>query len=314
MFICLLTTLAATAGGIVDRLAAVVDDDPVTLSEVYDAGGDYIRQNCIGTPSPDRCAVDLELEVLDTLIKWSLIRRELDNLGMRVTGEEVDRTIDMVIRENGFADRQELRAYIEEEGTRWENYRDQLKDRLRADRFRGAVLAPRVTVNEDELRDLYQRSQRFTVEEEVRLEVFGVQIPVEADATQRQTIVDETTEVVAGLRSGDLRWVDAAIEHDSAELRDVVGSRAYSRGQLAEPIDAVAFSAEIGVVNDPVEIGNVLFVIRVVERTDPDSARQPFEAVAPQLQNQLFEQKLIEAEEEWYQRARRETAVTILLD
>ena len=48
----------------VDRIAAVVNDDLITLSEIYEVGSDYIQDN-IGTDN----LRPIELEVLETLIQ-----------------------------------------------------------------------------------------------------------------------------------------------------------------------------------------------------------------------------------------------------
>ena len=92
-----LTAHAAT----VDRVAAVVNDEVIALSEVYDLGDSYIRQAC-PRMQPD-CITQAEVQVLESLIQRSLIRQELYRLGMQVTAEEIDRTIDQVGRDNGLS-------------------------------------------------------------------------------------------------------------------------------------------------------------------------------------------------------------------
>ena len=43
--IALLLALTAQAG-VVDKIAAIVDDEVIALSEVYELGGDFITENC----------------------------------------------------------------------------------------------------------------------------------------------------------------------------------------------------------------------------------------------------------------------------
>jgi parvulin-like peptidyl-prolyl isomerase len=56
----------------------------------------------------------------------------------------------------------------------------------------------------------------------------------------------------------------------------------------------------------------VLFVLRVDSKTEKSEVA-PFEEVKEQLRDQVFGEKLVDAEEEWYQRARREAAINVLL-
>ncbi len=306
----LLLVLAVSAG-VVDRVAAVVDGEVIALSEVYEMGGPYIAERCPGRQP--RCVYDMEMEVLDALIRRVLIRHELDELDLQVKGKDIDQAIDGVVRDNGLPDRAALREEIERQGLEWDTFRSDLADRLRVQRFQQAVLVPRVVVRDDEVRDVYKRTERSSRAEQVTLDAFGVILPADAD---EQAIADEVAaieQVVADLREGRADWEQVAAERDDAQLASVVGGRAYERGQLHEAVDEAAFSAEVGEVVGPIRVGRVLFVIRVRERGLGPPRVVPFEEVEEQLRNQLFQDKLQQAEDEWYQRARRLAAVEIKL-
>lgn len=295
---------------VVDRIAAVVDDDVIALSEVYALGGDYIRERC----DADRaCMTEMELEVLDALIQRALVRRELSKLDAQVTGEEIDQAITRIVQDAGMADRQALRAQLEAEGTRWDAFRDEIAEQLRTQRFQQRVIGPRVLIGDDEVADLYQRTVRKGRAPEARLSALGIVIPPDAPASLQEQMTAETQKLVDALNAGQIQWDEAVKTYDGAGLASIVGGRTYREGQLAGPIDAVAFSAEPGVVQPPVRVGNVLFVIRVDERGMGATAIPSLEEMDAQLRNQLFQEKVGAAEEEWYQRARREAAVDVLL-
>ena len=74
----------------------------------------------------------------------------------------------------------------------------------------------------------------------------------------------------------------------------------------------MVFSSPIGAVADPVLVGDVWYVLRVDERGNRTEAAS-FEEAKPRLHEQLQQRKIEEAEEEWYQRARREAAIDIKL-
>ena len=73
----------------VDRIAAVVNDDVITLSEVYELGREFIDARAqAGDVSERRIA---ELEVLDTLIRRRLVEQTAVELQIDATAEDVDR-------------------------------------------------------------------------------------------------------------------------------------------------------------------------------------------------------------------------------
>src|SRR6056300_1616568 len=76
----------------IDRIAAVVNSDIVLLSEVYEAGLDFIPT------APNRR--DAELEVLDSLILEKLVEQELNKLAMAVTEEELSKALKDVAKSN----------------------------------------------------------------------------------------------------------------------------------------------------------------------------------------------------------------------
>ena len=304
---------ASTASaGVVDRVAAVVDNEVIAISEVYELGSQYIQERC---PMRQKvCVRDMELEVLDALIKRVLIRSELNNLGMRVSGQDIDQAIDQVVRDNGMLDRQQLRQEVEAQGLRWDAFRDDMADRMRVQRFQQGVLMPRVVISEDEVRDIYKRTERSSRAEEVNLDAFGMLIPAEADEEQEAEVLSKAAELVAGLKAEELEWDAVVEEHDQAQLASVVGGRSYAEGQLNETVDQAAFAAKVGDIVGPVQVGKVLFVLRINSRGLGESRVIPFEEIAEQLRNQLFQEKLMEAEDEWYQRARRLSSVEVLIE
>jgi peptidyl-prolyl cis-trans isomerase SurA len=302
---------SVASAGVVDRIAAVVEDEVISLSQVYDLGSDYIKQRC-ATGGP-RCNHEMELEVLDALIKRVLIREELSRLGMRVTGKEIDQAINRMVAENGMNDRQELREALAREGVEWDAFREDLTESMRMQSFQGAVLSQRVVVREDELRDAYQRTARDSREEEISLDAMGILIPADADEEAAAAVVAATDAVIAALNAGEMTWEAAVAQHDSAGLSDIVGGRRYGPGELNQAVDTVAFAAEVGPVQPPIRVGNVLFVVRVTDKGLGEARVVPYEEVEAQLRNALFQAKIADAEEEWYQRARRLAAVEILL-
>ncbi len=306
--------LALASAATVDRIAAVVDDEVITLSEVYDLGGPYVVSACPG--ADDDCIRAAENEVLDTLIRRVLIRQELSGLGLQVTASDVDAAIDRTVREYQLEDRAALRAEVERAGKRWDTYREELFEFLRTQNFQGRVLAPRVSITDDELRDLYQRQARREVRQEALVQALGIVVPEGKTDEEVAEMVTQSEALVSALNAGAILWADAVRDYDSAELASVIGGQAYRQGVLVDPIDAAIFSPEVvpGNVIGPIPVGQVLALVRVDERRMSEGDVLPFEEVKDELRNQLFQDKLLEAEEEWYQRARRQASILNKID
>ncbi len=301
----LLLAGVAGAADLVDRIAAVVDDQPLALSEVYDLGGTFVNERC---PAPEpKCVREAELEILDALIKRELIRAELAELDLAVGGTDVDQAIDRIVAQYQMQDRQ---------GMRWDTYRDQIAEQLATQRFQGRVLAPRVSITDDELLAVYQKTAGPAEALEVKLQALGITIPMTATPEQITAMEAQAATVVADLNADRLAWPDAIRDFDAAHLADVFGSRTWREGQLVPQLDKLAFAAPLDVAQPPVRINNLIVVFEVDTREVGKSvATGPaFEDVKAKIQEQVFSLKLADAEEEWYQIARRQASVQILLE
>lgn len=302
--------LAAHAATI-DRVAAVVNDEVIALSEVYELGDGYIRQACPRL-LPD-CVEQAEVQVLESLIQRSLIRQELYRLGMQVTAEEIDRTIDQVGRDNGLLDRAALRREVERAGLAWDVYREQLTEQIRQMKFTEGVLRPRITVREDEVKERYRRATRdLEGPPTATVEALALSLPTEGGQEGMIATVTQARTLAAQVNAGELDWKTAIAEHDSglyAPREGLMGT--FRKGELMESLDAVVFAAELGVVSEPVVVGSAVFLVKVTEKKASDVLS--YEEAAPKLRDQIYQEKVERELEEWTASARRRASVRVLL-
>lgn len=307
----LLMSMAFGADGVVDRVAAVVDDDIVLLSDVYAMGSEFIAQKCTTPFNKTRCVHEAELQILDALIKQALIKRELDRLAASVGSADVDQALDSIVRDYGMADRDALRKEVTAAGLTWDAYRQQIRDSLQVQRFQQRVLAPRVTVTDDEVKDLYDRTARGQASEAVVLDALGIVLPPDEDA--RRTVFEQATQLVADLNAGELTFDEARETYDGAGLGAAFAGKPFRQGELTKAVDEAVFAAPLKEVLEPLQVGNVLMLVRVNEKREVEADVRPFDEVSPALRNQLMTERVAEAEQDWYQRTRREVLVKVLL-
>jgi peptidyl-prolyl cis-trans isomerase SurA len=296
-----------------DRLAAVVGDEPIALSEVYELGGEFIADTCPAMRRP--CVRTAELDILDSLILRVLIRQELASLGQDVTAEELRRTLDDVARDNGMTEQSELRAAVEESGERWEVYRDEIREQLRQGRFQNWIIAPRIPVSEDERLDAYRRMTRdMDGPGKVKFEALTKPIDPEGGPEALPDAVMAARAVWDQLQSGELTWEQALIDYHSGAVTGPTGDRipAVAPGGMVGALDAAVFSTDVGEIAEPVVASGHVFIVRVQEQIAAEV--RPYEEVRDALDQQIKALKGEVEIEAWYQQARREAAVRILLE
>lgn len=305
--------VASAAERVLDRVVAVVNDDVIALSELYEVGSDYVAESC-PAPVDAKCRADMELEILEALIRGELQRDELVRLGSDVSEDEISRQIDEMVLQYGFADRAAFRAEIEAQGASWESYRKhQIEAQLRTARFQQVVLQGRVTVSEDEIRDAYQRAARSPDAPMVaRIQAFGYRVP-DPSPDVLAAKVQELHDVLVQVRAGERTWTEVAAAWDTAQVGGAFEGHPFRREELQDALAIAAFDTEVGTYAEPVLVGDILFGVHVLSRERGTIELPPFDAVRDSLEQQLFMQKLELAAEEWYQAARRRAAIRVLL-
>ncbi len=309
----LLALVLATAGSpaaaaTVDRVAAVVNDEVITLSEVYDFAGDFIEQRAAAGPESRRTA---ELEVLDSLIQRELIKQEIVELGIDVGDVDVDRAIDDIARRNGM-ERDQLRDAVQGQGMSWTQYRDEIKEGLRQQQFTGYIMQTRITVDEDELRDLYNRWLADNPPANVLdLGAYMVALAPDADDAAVDAAIAQAEAGRQRVAAGE-DFVAVAKELDSGtfsahDARIGVLKEGELRPELAEPVLATA----TGATTAPIVTQSGVMVVYVFDRRQ--EAPPSFEDKRAELEQQLYQGLIDDETQQWVQQARRQAAVEVKL-
>lgn len=291
---------------VVDRVAAVVGSDVITWSEIYELGGDHIEQQAT-TPAVRR---RLELEVLEVLVERRLVEQEMKRLELDVTDADIERALADIARQNSL-ERDQLRAEIERSGMEWEVYLDEMTASLRDMKFNQQVLAPRVSIGEEDLRDRYRRT-RDDLAGPPQVRIRAVFIPPEEGETP-EALQERGERARRALVKGGEPFEDVLARFSPEAYAERGGEMGtFQPGELMEPLDAVAFSTEEQGFSPVVTTSRGLYILQVLERIPAEPP--PFEEVEEQLRQQLMAEEIAEARQRWVSRARRRTAVGILLE
>ncbi len=146
MALCAVWTFQAGAEfTFIDGVAAVVDSNPVTVSEVKAAAKVLSEMGNRDTT----CR-----EALEYMVDMNILEKEAGERGLKVTDEEVETAIKAVATRNNFSYRQ-LKEVIEAKGIPFSVYRNIVKYELLKDRFIRSVIQPETMVGPSDVRALY---------------------------------------------------------------------------------------------------------------------------------------------------------------
>lgn len=295
-------------GALVDRLAAVVNDDVITWTEVYELGSEHIETAVQGAADPAGERRKAELEVLDALIERHLVEQEMARLDLDVEDADLERAVGDIARQNNL-DREALRQEVERSGLAWEVYLEELGANLREMKFNQQVLGPRISVHDDEVLAWYKRNQgAFSGTPGFRIQA----ILLPADPSTLPEVLKRAEALRAEVLGG--RSFEDVARANSAEPFASRGGDmgVVQKGQLMADLDSAVFALEVGQITQPVATSAGVFLVRLAERVVPPPP--PFDEVKDRIRQQVMEEKVQEAREQWLAQARRRSMVKVLLE
>lgn len=312
MMLLIMAWAGLAQAAVVDRIAAVVNDEVVTLSEVYEVGREFIAQRTEAAPDDPNARRTAEIKVLDSIIRRRLIAQEMSRLKLDVTEVEIDRAIDDVARRHG-ADRSKVREEIERSGVTWAQYRSQIRDTLQEQKFTQAIIRPRISENEDQIRDAYRRmSDGVDAPQVVSLGALFIAYPKGADEAAKKAVVAQAEAARRRFSKGE-PFAKLSAELDQGPYGAKGGEMGtYKQGELLEILDKPAFATAVGEVTTPILTGQGVFLLEIRKREA--APLRKYEEVRDEIAARIYQGQIARETDTWYQQARRAAAVEIKLE
>lgn len=165
---------------VLDRIVAVVNDGVVLESELNNqlrtVSLNLAQQN-IAMPPADV----MRSQVLESLILKRIQLQRIDSLGMNVSDEEVNRTLQLLSRQNGIT-LSELPAALANQGLDYATYREEVREQIALEQLRSRDVNSRVNVTRTEVDKLIANSAPDNLE----YEVLHILLATAADASDEE--------------------------------------------------------------------------------------------------------------------------------
>ncbi|MBI5018490.1 MAG: SurA N-terminal domain-containing protein [Deltaproteobacteria bacterium] len=262
ILLALVVSVSTALARVVDGVAAVVDGQVITRSDVDDLVGTRGPQE--GVPG----ARDRGADALDSLIEKALVEKEAARLGVSVTDEDVENSLGEIRKRNNLDDKG-FRSALASQGLDYDVYVRELRAQILRVKLAGLVLRPRIRTDEEAIKEYYLKHvSDFCEPPKVRLG--------HLQAADRQAAEGARARLAAG-------------EAPDAVAKDLPGSKGYQDmglldvGSLSEAVRAAIQGVGPGGVAPVVELDGVCHLFLVAEEKKggalryedlPDDAKQ----------------------------------------
>lgn len=294
-------------------IAAQVEDQIITLEELRREIAPLISE--IRSKSRtrfefDRYVAQVTQEILQNLVDRVLIVRDFNEKGYQIPEtyllNEYD---DYVIKEfNG--DRSEFLEFLRIQGKSDLQFRQELKERIIVNFMRNEMTKSQTEVSPQKIRDYYnQNKNRFFEEAAVNVRMITLTpLPYQSADLMRQ----QADAIVDQLDAG-ADFTELAKQYSQDNKRSEGGEWGWiNRDEMLPSLADIAFSLEPNQHSAPIENGENLFIIQLIEKRE--EGIQELEKVRNEIELAITQQLARQAAERWLERLRKKAYIKYFLD
>lgn len=184
-----------------DRVAAVVNDEVITGSEVRTRITQAEQQlRAQGTPLP--VAAQLRQQVLERMVIERIQMQRAKLIGISVDDATLDRAIGRIAEQNRMT-AAELPAAVQKEGLDWNQFREGIRSEIVMVRLREREVEPRVTVSDAEVEAALAAEAQNMSGREFLISHIYLRAPENATPEQWSALAARADELMKQIRAGE---------------------------------------------------------------------------------------------------------------
>lgn len=311
-FVLLITLAAASAQAeLVDRVAAVVNNDIVTLSEVEARAAPELAQ--LRSAPADKRGELREAALkrgLDLLIGEKLMEAEIRELNIEVADSEIDLGVEDVKKQNNITQEQ-FEQLLAQEGYTMSTYRSFMRKHLSRMKLVNLKVRSKVKIADEDLKAEYAKWARDEAQDaEIHARHLLVQVAPKATPEQVEAARVKAVALAAEARKPGTDFAELAKKKSEGPSASDGGDLGYfRRGVMVKEFEQVAFTTPVGGIADPVRTKFGWHVIYVEDRRA--LAAPPFDEVKDQLREKMLRGQLEKYTEQYVKELRAAALVDV---
>jgi peptidyl-prolyl cis-trans isomerase SurA len=285
---------AASEARVIDGVVALVNDEPITFSEVRETVAEGM-----GIPVGDADGLLREerdprtvLRWIESLVESVLVRQELAKLGQPVPEKDIERAMESVRNANGLTEAQFAEVLAKEGSTP-----TAFRRKLRLQMERGAIVRAKklkeVTVTEQEVRDHFrENAERFLVGTQVRGETLRLPFPAadpQAPGDPAAPVRIAAQQVAEAIREGKTMQEAHEIARNALPAAERFQWDFITTEDLLPEVQREVRRLRTGETSQPFLTESGIYVVRVVARRGGTPA--DFSSVKSSLTEELTDRR-----------------------
>lgn len=292
----------AQAAHIVDKVVAIVNNDVITQQQV-----DGLLAGMGAAPQQPGAAGSLRSRVIERLIDERLLQQAMATEHVELTAEELQAAVNQFLAANHL-DRSQLQSALASRGMSLDAFQQQMAGQMRQMKFIQSKLGNDIQINDNELRNFYQRRVGPQSKMPHAMTYHISEIVLARPARDPQSALKKAERLAKAARSGDFAKV--AKSHSTSTTAAKGGDRgAVALTDLRPELSTAVQRLRVGQVTDPIVTDDGIVILKLNAARSP--ADDDFATRKSQIQQALFQDKMTDALEQYLGKLRAKAYIEL---
>jgi peptidyl-prolyl cis-trans isomerase SurA len=297
---------------LIDEVLAVVNHHMITKSEIDRSLAPTLHKlhQQFRGKAYQELVESLEYRLLMKKINERLELEEADRMGLTLTDDELDRTVQSVMQKNNFTSKWQFKEALAEQGMTYHQYRQQLRKQVTILKLINEEVRSTVVISQDEVHQYYlAHREAYKLPPHVTLSDIFLKIPAGSTPEQVGKIRVRGEHILRQLKRGDDFVILAGSESEgpNAENGGFLGD--LTKDQLLPELVDPAFTIPPGQVSNLIRTDKGFYIIKIDKREDQPYRK--FKDLKNQILNDLSKKLTEKRIRVWLEKLRARSFVVI---
>lgn len=299
---------------IVDRIVAIVNDDVITFSDLNREGAALFRRIIQEAPAEqvDATLLKAREDMLSSLIDKLIVEQRAKKLGISVGNPEVESAISRIIERNKTTP-EKFWQQMALMGSSEHDYRELVRGQLLQDRLIDYEIRSRVVVNEERIREFYDKNYTQKVKEDA-YHILQMGFVWKEDT---QTAKDDALRRAEEARKQALAGQDfrtlARQASDLPSAKDGGDIGVFKKSEMASYMKTSIAGLQVGQISAVQETPAGYQFFKLLSDKGDVGLQASYEAVKEQIRQRLYEEALNSQFQKWVKELRDQAYIKKIL-
>jgi len=308
---CLLLLPVGAQAKVINAIAAIVNDDIITLYDVLREAQPALREAEKKATLDDDARNKIRQAALEQLIEKKLAEQKIHELNIKIGDDEIRQAIEDVKRQNKINSQEAFQAALASQGLTFDQYRAQLQEQLERLRLVSMEVRSKIQVGESEMRDYYEANlAKYSEDESFHARHIFFRISEKAPAEEIKRAMTSALLVLAEAKSGkDFIELAKTYSEDPAARKDGGDLGIFRKGDMLPELEKTILAMKPGEVSELVVTPAGFHIIKLEERIK--GKVKPFESVKAEIEEAIYRKKSEERFNLWAKELRSKASVEV---